>query len=47
MNDFNKTFALAFCNSFLKRELYCAEENIILDKNVIIHAVFKRRCCPT
>ena len=30
MNDFDKTFVLAFYNSFLKVELNCNKENILI-----------------
>ena len=30
MNDFDKTFALSFYNSFLKIELNCNKENMIM-----------------
>ena len=42
MNDFGKTFALAFYNSFLKIKLNSDKENTL-----ILNAVFKRRCCLT
>ena len=42
MNDFDKTFVLAFYNSFLKLKVNCDKENIL-----ILNAVFKTRCCLT
>ena len=30
MNDFDKTFVLAFYNSFLRSELNCDEENMVI-----------------
>ena len=30
MNDFDKTFGLAFYNSFLKIELHCDKENMLI-----------------
>ena len=30
MDGFDKTFALAFCNSFLKKELNCDKENMLI-----------------
>ena len=30
MNDFDKTFVLAFYNSFLKLELNCDKENVVI-----------------
>ena len=41
MNDFDKTFVLAFYNSFLKIKLNCDKKNTL-----ILNAVFKR-CCLT
>ena len=41
MTDFGKTSVLAFYNSFLKTELNCGKESMI----VLISAVFKRKCC--
>ena len=42
MNDFDKTFALAFYNSFLKIKLNHDKENTL-----ILKEIFKRRCCLT
>ena len=42
MNDSDKTFALAFYNSFLKIKLNCEKENTL-----ILNAFLKRRCCLT
>ena len=44
MNDFDKTFVLAFYNSFLKIELNCDKRKLCFFQ---LHAVFKRRCCLT
>ena len=43
MDDFHKTFVLDFYNSFLKIELNCDKENVL----ILIHAIFKRRFCQT
>ena len=42
MNDFDKTFLLAFHNSFLKIKLNCDKKD-----KFSIPAVFKRRCYLT
>ena len=42
MNDFDKTFVLAFYNSFLQIKLNCDK-----GKRLILNAVFKRRCYLT
>ena len=40
MSDFDKTFILAFYNTFLKIELNCDKENTL----ILNIAVFKRKC---
>ena len=40
MSDFDKTFILAFYNPFLKIELNCDKENML----ILNIAVFNRKC---
>ena len=44
MNDFDKTFVLSFYNSFLKIELNCDKENIVLNKGSFQKNIFNLTC---
>ena len=47
MNNFDKTFVLAFYTSFLKIELNCDRKNVLISNKTSIQIVFKRGCCLT